>query len=144
VVTKWEELSGEFELKSEADTIDLAGKTAALCRAGDVIALHGELGTGKTFFTQHLCRFLGIDEIVSSPSYVLVNLYNGELPVTHADLYRLSSYEEVLELGLAEMFEGRLTLIEWPEVASEMLPAITVHLKFYFTGKHRKVKVYTV
>ncbi|MFC1888075.1 tRNA (adenosine(37)-N6)-threonylcarbamoyltransferase complex ATPase subunit type 1 TsaE [Candidatus Cloacimonadota bacterium] len=136
--SKWEELFGEYELDSEQDTIDLAKRIAARAKAGDILALYGELGAGKTFFTQHLCRYLGIEDIVSSPSYVLINLYRGRLPVTHADLYRLSSMEEVMELGLDEMFADRLTVIEWPEIADELLPVHTLHIKFKFLDKSRK------
>jgi tRNA threonylcarbamoyladenosine biosynthesis protein TsaE len=138
VKSKWEVLLGEYELHSEQDTIKLAEKVANLAEAGDILALYGELGAGKTFFTQHFCRFLGIEDLVSSPSYVLINLYKGKIPVTHADLYRLVTFEEVLELGLDEMFQGRITVIEWPEIAVDMLPENTLHIKFEFLDKSRK------
>ncbi len=135
--SKWDKLLGEVELKTEQDTIELAEKVADLAEAGDVLALYGELGAGKTFFTQHLCRFLEVEDMVSSPSYVLINLYKGKIPITHADLYRLGSFEEVLELGLDEMFEGRITVVEWPEIAVDMLPENTLHIKFKFLDKFR-------
>jgi len=135
---KWFNLSGEYDLRTERDTIALAKLVASYLKAGDVIALYGELGAGKTFFTQQLCRFLGISEIVSSPSYVLINQYDGDIPVTHVDFYRLAAYEEVLELGLEEMLEDKITVIEWPEVAAEILPEDTLKIHFYFDGIKRK------
>lgn len=105
------------------------------------MALSGELGTGKTFFTQQLCRFLGIEENVSSPSYVLINLYKGSIPVTHADFYRLTAWEEVLELGLDEMMENRITVIEWPEIAFDLLPENTLHIRFRFSGEAREATI---
>jgi len=135
------DLSGEYDLRTEKDTIALAKLVASNLKAGDVLALYGELGTGKTFFTQQLCKLLGISEIVSSPSYVLINQYNGDIPVTHADLYRLTSFEEVLELGLIEMFEGKITVIEWPEIAAEFLPEDTLHIHLKLDGNKRTALV---
>ena len=139
--SKWDKLLGEVELRTEQDTIELAKKVADLAEAGDVIALYGELGAGKTFFTQQMCRFLDVEDIVSSPSYVLINLYKGKIPVTHADLYRLGSFEEVLELGLEEMFEGRITVVEWPEIAEGMLPGSTLKINIVFSGILRKAVI---
>jgi len=141
VNSKWEKLLGEYDLKSEQDTVNLAKKTAAIAGPGDTLALYGDLGAGKTFFTQKFCRFLGIKEIVSSPSYVLINQYSGEVQVNHVDLYRLSSYEEVLELGIYEMLSGNITVIEWPEIAEEILPENTLHIHLIFENSHRKAIV---
>lgn len=128
-------------LKSEEDTINFAAELAKSVKKGDVLALYGELGVGKTFFTQHLCRSLGVTENVSSPSYVLMNEYEGELKILHLDLYRLDSSEEILELGLYELFEDAVTIIEWPEIAEDMLPKNTVHIHFEFAGSDRKVRI---
>ncbi|MDN5353676.1 MAG: tRNA threonylcarbamoyladenosine biosynthesis protein TsaE [Candidatus Cloacimonadota bacterium] len=120
----------EINLNSKEDTRELARKIAKQLVKGSVLALYGQLGTGKTFFTQKLCKFLGVSEVVSSPSYVLMNEYRGKIPIFHLDLYRLTSWEEVLELGLEELFESGITIIEWPEVAEELLPPNTLKIKF--------------
>ena len=99
-------------LKSEDDTIEFAKELAPKLKNGDVLALYGELGAGKTFFTQRLCKFLGVKENVSSPSYVLMNEYLGNYIIRHLDLYRLDAVEEILELGLHELYEEAITIIE--------------------------------
>lgn len=124
-------------LKTEADTNNLAKSISKNLKLGDVIALYGPLGAGKTFFTKCLCRHLGITENVSSPSYVLMNEYEGKYSVAHLDLYRLGSPEELLELGLFDLFENRITIIEWAEIATEILPATTKKIRFEFSGSDR-------
>lgn len=128
-------------LKCEQDTINLAQEIAPKLQLGSVIALTGELGAGKTFFTQQLCRFLGVTEIVSSPSYVLMNEYQGKHPIVHIDLYRLSSPEEVLELGFYDMMEHRITIIEWPEIALEFLPPNTIYITIRFVDGIREAEI---
>jgi tRNA threonylcarbamoyladenosine biosynthesis protein TsaE len=107
----------------------------------DVVALYGELGVGKTFFTRELCSFLEVRETVSSPSYVLMNEYDGKFPIFHLDLYRLNAAEEVLELGIHELFEKGILIIEWPEIAEEFLPQNTIKIKFKFENSHRIAEV---
>ncbi|MCK4664926.1 MAG: tRNA (adenosine(37)-N6)-threonylcarbamoyltransferase complex ATPase subunit type 1 TsaE [Bacteroidales bacterium] len=131
----------KIEIHSEEDTINLAKTIAPELEFGDVVALYGELGTGKTFLTQWICRFLGVKEYTSSPSYVLVNEYIGKFPICHVDLYRLDSINEVLELGLYEIFEKNLTFIEWAEKAKKLLPENTIHIRLKFKNSHRNVKV---
>ena len=131
-----------IELKTEQDTISLAKGISKSVKMGDVLALYGDLGAGKTFFTKHFCKFLGVDENVSSPSYVLMNEYLGDYHIAHLDFYRLGNIEEVLELGLHDIFESGITIIEWPEIGEEILPEKTIRLKFFFDGKNREVKIF--
>ena len=128
-------------LRSEDDTIEFAKELAPKLKKGDVLALYGELGAGKTFFTQQLCKFLGVKENVSSPSYVLMNEYFGSYTIRHLDLYRLDAAEEVLELGLYDLFKDAITIIEWPEIADGMLPENTIHIYFEFIKSNRKVTI---
>ena len=128
-------------IKTEKETRQLAEIIAPQLALGSVIALTGELGAGKTYFTQQLCKYLGVTENVSSPSYVLMNEYQGDFPITHIDLYRLSSPEEVLELGFYDMIEQRITIIEWPEVAEQFLPPQTIHITITFESDHRRVAI---
>jgi tRNA threonylcarbamoyladenosine biosynthesis protein TsaE len=128
-------------LKSEEDTRLLAQEIAAECQIGDVLALIGPLGAGKTFFTQKLCEFLGVEEIVSSPSYILLHEYSGRIPIAHLDLYRLVSFEETLELGLEEIMDGRLTIIEWAELVLPLLPEKTKKIRFELIGSDRIVNI---
>ena len=130
-----------IELRKEDDTIDLAEKLAPSLRCGDVITLFGELGVGKTFFTKHLCKFLKVTENVSSPSYVLMNEYSGKFPIFHFDFFRLDSKDELLELGLYDIFDKGLTIIEWPEIAENLLPKKTIRIEFSFEDSYRKARI---
>ena len=128
-------------LRNENDTSLFAKELVPTLKQGDVLALYGELGAGKTFFTKQLCKYLGVQENVSSPSYVLMNEYMGNYIIRHLDLYRLDAADEVLELGLYDLFEDSITIIEWPEIADGMLPDNTIHIYFEFDGTNRNVKI---
>jgi tRNA threonylcarbamoyladenosine biosynthesis protein TsaE len=95
-----------------------------------VIALHGNLGAGKTCFTQGLAQAAGVKEPVCSPTYTLISEYQGVIPFHHIDLYRLSGPEEAYDLGLDEYLEtDGITVIEWAERAAELIPPDAVHLR---------------
>ena len=122
-----------FKTESPEETQALGEKLGKTLKQGDVIALIGDLGTGKTCLTQGIARGVGIasEEIVSSPSYVLINEYNGTVPIYHIDLYRLENSEEIAELGLSEYVEGDgICIIEWAERMAEALPdsCIKIHI----------------
>jgi tRNA threonylcarbamoyladenosine biosynthesis protein TsaE len=104
-------------LTGEEATENLGRKLAFILKPGDVVALTGELGAGKTCLVRGVARGLGLEEgIVASPSFSLINEYPAEFPVYHIDCYRLHLKEAIDELGLEEYFEGRgLCLIEWAE-----------------------------
>jgi tRNA threonylcarbamoyladenosine biosynthesis protein TsaE len=112
----------EEEVIGEEGTEQLGQKIAALLQAGDVLALYGELGAGKTCLVRGLAKGLGVDErLVASPSFSLINEYPGPLPVVHIDCYRLHLEEELDELGLEEYFDGPgVTVIEWAERISDL------------------------
>jgi tRNA threonylcarbamoyladenosine biosynthesis protein TsaE len=103
--------------------------------AGDVVALYGELGSGKTCLVQGLVRGLGVSTHATSPTFVLVNEYRGRLPVHHVDAYRTGSLTELLELGLLDLMGGDgVTLIEWAERAEPLLPDHTVRVRIAGVG----------
>ena len=105
-----------FSLPVRRDTRRLARATAQVVRAGDLLILDGQLGSGKTFFVRALCRALGLDERirVTSPTFALVHEIDTRPRISHADLYRLSSRRDVLGLGLLERRdEGDLVIAEW-------------------------------
>lgn len=109
---------------------DAAGaRLAESLGPGDVVALTGELGAGKTCFTQGLARGLGVTGRAVSPTFVLVNEYRGRLPVHHVDAYRTGSLTELLDLGLEELFSGDgVTVVEWADKLLPLLPPHTVHV----------------
>ena len=115
---------------SPEETWALAAELADELGPGNVIALHGDLGAGKTCFIQGYAAALGIDEPITSPTYTLIGEYEGRLPLHHIDLYRLSGPVEALGLGLEEYFDvDGITAIEWAERAEGLLPPDLLHVQ---------------
>jgi len=122
-------MSEEHSTFSEQETLSLAKSFAQRLQRGDVVALWGELGTGKTRFVKGVCEAFGASRHVSSPSFVILNRYQGkgrdgnELFVYHLDLYRVKSAEEIFDLGYEEFVYGDgITLVEWAEQLGDLLP----------------------
>jgi tRNA threonylcarbamoyladenosine biosynthesis protein TsaE len=115
--------------RTPRETQAAAAKLAASLGPGDVVALTGELGAGKTCFAQGLAQGLGITGRAVSPTFVLVNEYRGRLPVHHVDAYRTETLTELLDLGIEELFEGDgVTVVEWADKLAALLPARTIHV----------------
>ena len=117
------------------ETQSLAERLGRLLEPGDVVALMGELGSGKTLFAQGLARGLGVPEAfyITSPTFAIINQYPGRIPFCHLDLYRVSRVAEFSELGLEEILYGQTAVaIEWAERLGEDLPEerLEVQLKF--------------
>ncbi len=103
--------------------------------AGDVVALYGELGSGKTCFTQGLVAGLDVVTHATSPTFVLVNEYRGRLPVHHVDAYRSGSYSELVDLGLLDLLGGDgVTIVEWADKAEPLLPERAVRVRIDGVG----------
>jgi tRNA threonylcarbamoyladenosine biosynthesis protein TsaE len=115
---------------SPAETWKIAAEFFQTLELPAVIALHGNLGAGKTCFTQGLAQAAGVREPVCSPTYTLISEYQGDIPFHHFDLYRLSGPQEALDLGFDEYLEAHgITVIEWAERAAELLPPTTLHVQ---------------
>ena len=118
--------------KSPEQTELLGKKRAAFLRPGDVIAYYGDLGAGKTAFTRGLAAGLGIREAVTSPTYTIVNEYlSGRMPLFHFDMYRLSSSEELFDIGWEDyLARGGVCAVEWSEnVADALTDAISITIE---------------
>ena len=101
-----------------------------------VLALHGDLGAGKTCFVQGIALALGINQPVTSPTFTIVNEYHGDRYLCHIDLYRLSGADEVLALGFDEYLEAEgIVAVEWPERAEEIFPADIINISIKSTGR---------
>jgi tRNA threonylcarbamoyladenosine biosynthesis protein TsaE len=108
---------------SPEDTQAIAAALAPSLLPGDVVALTGDLGAGKTCFVQGAARALGVTVPVTSPSFVLVREYEGRLPVLHVDVYRLGNLQELLDLGYEEFLDPSwVVFIEWGDVVGPLLP----------------------
>ena len=108
---------------SEEETRAVGRRLAESLPSAAVVAMSGDLGAGKTAFIRGFCEHFGCADQVSSPTFTIVNEYHGSGNLAHCDLYRLSSQEEMLQIGLHELFrEERIILIEWAERAGALLP----------------------
>lgn len=119
--------------KSFEETLDWGKKIGKELKAGDIVALHGDLGAGKTSLTKGVALALGITEDVTSPTYTIVSEYDGRLPLYHMDMYRIDGIEEFEMLGVDDLIFGSgVSLIEWSERIAEYLPddckAVTIKI----------------
>ncbi len=128
--------------KSAKQTIALGNRLAKKLKAGDVVALEGDLGSGKTTFTKGIALGLGVKRniYVTSPSFVLIREYKqGRVPLYHLDLYRLDRNSELQTTGYEEYIWGDgITVIEWAEKIEGILPKDHVLIRFKITGKDRR------
>lgn len=133
----------DLMLADEAATRQAGNDIAAALKKGDVVALHGDLGAGKTTLARAIVRSLAGDGDleVPSPTFTLVQAYPGRLPVAHFDLYRIGDADEMLELGLDEALADGAALVEWPDRAGIYLPETTIHVKLLENGPGRRMTV---
>jgi tRNA threonylcarbamoyladenosine biosynthesis protein TsaE len=122
---------------SAAETEALAARLATKLRAGDVVAVEGELGAGKTTFVRGACRALGVLAPVTSPTFALGHLYEAPIPVAHLDLYRLAGDDRGLD-ELEPYFDGTITFVEWPEHAGTWLPPLRVRVALAHLDEYRR------
>jgi tRNA threonylcarbamoyladenosine biosynthesis protein TsaE len=124
---------------SPEETRASARRLAGELSPGAVLALHGDLGSGKTCFVQGLAEALGVQTIVNSPTFTIINEYRGRYPLYHVDLYRLNSASEAEEIGLEEFIKGDgVAAIEWPEKICQLLPEGAIHVFFEFLDMNRR------
>ena len=113
-----------YETMSPKETFELGRKIGLEAKAGEIICLDGDLGVGKTVFTQGFAKGLGIDEAVNSPTFTIIQEYEGgRLPLYHFDVYRIGNPEEMYEIGYEDYFYGQgVCLIEWAKLIEELIP----------------------
>lgn len=138
--------SAAVKISTEDEMTALGQRLAMALRPGDTILLRGPIGAGKT----HLARSIiqarltaaGLFEDVPSPTYTLVQVYyDGETEIWHADLYRLTSPQEVSELGLEEAFETSIVLVEWPDRLGQDAPEDALNAEFTVMGSERRIQL---
>lgn len=134
-----------IESRSAEDTFAIGKKIGEEARAGQVYTLVGDLGVGKTVFTQGLAKGLGIKEWISSPTFTIVQIYeDGRLPFYHFDVYRIGDIEEMDEVGYEDAIYGNgITLIEWSNLIEELLPErrieITIEKDLEYGFEYRRI-----
>ena len=119
----------------------MAARVAAGLRRGDVVAVSGELGTGKTTFVRGACRALGVTQPVTSPTYTIGHRYEGRIPVAHLDLYRLEGMSEADWGAVEPYFDDAVVFVEWPEAAGDSLPAPRVRVRLGHVDERRRLIV---
>jgi tRNA threonylcarbamoyladenosine biosynthesis protein TsaE len=126
---------------SPEDTFEIARRLGEILAPGDVVALTGDLGAGKTCFCKGIGAALGIppDRVVS-PTFTIVTEHEGILPLVHVDVYRLDTVREAIEIGLEETLsgEGTVCVLEWAEKVEELLPTGSIRVTFTISGEDRR------
>jgi len=124
---------------SAEETQQVGRRLGELAQAGDLILLVGELGTGKTCLAQGIARGLGIDDYITSPSFVLIREHQGRLPLYHIDLYRLDKVEEITDLGLDDYLFGEgVCVVEWAEKAFDFFPKENLLIRLRHLAETRR------
>ena len=123
-----------FETHDESETWAVAKQFAATLRSGDVVCLEGDLGAGKTTFTQGLCAALGAKRTVTSPTFCIVSEHPAtDFLLVHMDLYRLHGEDDVLQVGWEDyLSRGAVLVVEWPDRAGSLIPSDAKHVHFAY------------
>lgn len=120
-----------FISNSENDTKQFSKKLAKILKKGDILVLTGELGCGKTKFTEGILSYFGLENEISSPTFTIVNEYKKDnINIYHFDVYRLSDSEEFYAIGGEEYFDNGICIIEWGEIIKDALPNEYLEIKF--------------
>ena len=130
-------------VKSIEQTKDLAEEFAKSLKVGDIVLLSGDLGAGKTTFTQFVFKFLGVQGVVNSPTFAVLKTYEaGELVLNHFDAYRINT-AEAIECGFDEVISSRdgITFIEWSQNIAELLPSDNIKINIKLIGEDREFEI---
>jgi len=130
------------ETASAGETEALGARLAAQLRSGDVVAVAGELGAGKTTFVRGACRSLGVEGPVSSPTFTIGHRYEARVPVAHLDLYRVNGLGPEEWGDLEPYFDGTIAFVEWPEHAGAWLPPLRASVSLEHVDEaHRRIRI---
>ena len=131
----------ETETTSPAETEALAARVAGKLRPGDVVTVAGELGSGKTTFVRGACRSLGVTSAVTSPTFTIGHRYEGDVAVSHLDLYRFANVSHAEWGDLEPYFDDAIVFVEWPEAGAGVLPPPRYAVRLRHAGGGRAVEI---
>lgn len=132
----------QFVCQNEKDTKNFAKSLAPYLKKPDVFVLTGDLGSGKTKFTEGILSYYGLEDEISSPTFTIVNEYQKkEITIYHFDVYRLEDVSEFYEMGGEEYLENGICLIEWGELIKDALPKDYVHITFCKDDKNENIRI---
>lgn len=124
-----------IDIGNQKELENIADKLGTLVKAGDVICMTGDLGAGKTTFTQSFAKGLNVNDYVTSPTFTLINEYEGRIPLYHFDVYRINHVSEMEDLGYEEYFYGEgVCVVEWASLIEEALPDDRLWIEIKVTG----------
>jgi len=127
----------EYLTNNREETFNAGFNFADKVLPGTVVALYGDLGTGKTVFTQGICKGLGISSYVTSPSFTIVQEYKGDIDVYHFDFYRLRTLYEAVDIGFEHYLEREAAvIIEWPQIIEQILPEDSIKVRLAYVYKN--------
>lgn len=134
-----------FVSNSEFDTMSFANKLASKLKTKDVIVLSGDLGSGKTKFTEGFLSYFGLSKDISSPTFTIVNEYNkDDINIYHFDVYRISSVDEFYAIGGDGYFDNGICIIEWGEIIEDALPSNYIKIDFERDFEHENTRILKV
>lgn len=128
-------------LKSLEDTEAVARAVAAALTCPSVVAFTGELGAGKTTFIKYLCRHLGYEGEVTSPTFTIMNCYEGKFPIYHYDMYRIKGADALYDIGYYDFEDSGISLIEWSENVTDGLEGDLIRIDLKYHGEDRKITI---
>ena len=128
----------ETETTSPAETEAVAARVAEKLRPGDLVTVAGELGSGKTTFVRGACRSLGVTAAVTSPTFTIGHRYEGDVAVSHLDLYRFANVSHAEWGDLEPYFDDAIAFVEWPEAGAGVLPPPRVRVHMRHSGSDRR------
>lgn len=138
-------LNFEFVSHSADETMNFASNLASKLKIGDTIVLNGDLGAGKTKFTEGFLKFFGLDKEVSSPTFTIVNEYNADnLNIYHFDVYRLENSDEFYAIGGEDYFSSGICIIEWGSIISDALPKEYIEISFNKIDENENYRLISV
>ncbi len=125
--------------KNDAETLAAGERFAHTLKAGDVVALDGDLGAGKTVFARGIAKGLGIMDVIVSPTFTILREYEGSMPLYHFDVYRIGDADELFDIGFSEYLDGDgISVVEWAEKVPGLLPARSVYVRIEKTGNNTR------
>ena len=131
-----------YNSKSENDTKKIAFKMASMLKKGDVLVLCGDLGSGKTKFTEGFLSYFNLDKEISSPTFTIVNEYkNSNISIFHFDVYRLEDVDEFYAIGGDEYFNSGISIIEWGELIKDALPKDYIEIVFHKDDNDENLRI---
>lgn len=135
----------QFISKNENDTKNFAKLLAPYLHKQDIVVLTGDLGSGKTKFTEGILSYLGLENEISSPTFTIVNEYQKDnISIYHFDVYRLADSSEFFEMGGEEYFENGICLIEWGELIEDVLPKQYLHITFSRDNNDENIRILNI